>query len=120
LTGFWDLRDNVFSSVSWSSLESGEANAENGQSTTTYNNMPAISEIKAYVINNAGAGSLTNVPIIFSPVAAPTKQPTSIPLAQFDVEVSVKVTAFLLSQRSPCSNGLTVILLLLIVSFNLL
>ncbi len=59
--GYWELNGNEFTNVTWGKVGSGEASAENGKSTGSYDapydyTLAATSKVKALVTSNAGVG----------------------------------------------------------------
>lgn len=63
--GYWDLRGNVLTNVTWGKPGANEATAQSGRSTASYNvpytyQLDAASTVKAYDLAHAGVGHLTS------------------------------------------------------------
>jgi pectate lyase len=61
--GYWNLSGNEFTNVSWGDVGSGEASAQDGQSTSSFTapydyKLDDTSSVKAYVTAHAGVGKL--------------------------------------------------------------
>ncbi|BCM83621.1 hypothetical protein [Methylobacterium indicum] len=82
--GYWDLRGNVMSGVTWSQTGAGEASAQDGRSTASYSvpyayGLDAAAAVKGEALAQAGVGRLdgaapaTGAP---APVPAPAPEPS--------------------------------------------
>lgn len=79
--GYWELKGNIMSNVSWSKPGAGEATAENGVSTGSYDAPYAYTalsakDVKAYVTTHAGVGHLHDGPTVPETKPAPSVPPT--------------------------------------------
>lgn len=85
--GYWDLRGNVMTGVTWGSTGSGEASAQDGRSTASYSvpyayHSDAAAEVKGEVLATAGVGRLGtgSAPVVVSPAPSePAPEPTPEP-----------------------------------------
>jgi len=80
--GYWELHDNLMSDVTWSKISSGEASAQNGVSTGSYDapysyDLLAAKDVEAYVRAHAGVGHLDDD--VQLPPDTPPDPPTSQP-----------------------------------------
>jgi pectate lyase len=96
--GFWELNGNLMSNVTWSAPGAGEANAESGRSTGSYDapyayTLTSAQQTEAYVRSNAGVGHLGNsppppdtLPPPTGPVPTNPTPPTSPPTSDVTVK----------------------------------
>ncbi|WP_376092757.1 M10 family metallopeptidase C-terminal domain-containing protein [Roseomonas sp. CCTCC AB2023176] len=93
--GYWDLRGNQFTNVTWSSVGSNEAVAGPTAKSTAHYDVPygysltPTSDVKGYVLQHAGVGKLgldagTPSPVQPSPTPSPD-DPTTVPSAPTEV-----------------------------------